>query len=591
MPKNSRTDSQKNTKRVQQKPRQSWHSSPKVASQIEVIDALQRVKSKHYPNIKSSDMLLLQQSMGNRALRQTIQQHSIPEGRRGVGEEEDQIQAQRDPAQVQRHSIPEGRRGFGQEEDVIQAKRERPRQSAFGRIANTTPARQLWGNNQTTHIQRKNGKDKGKAAPKGADPKAAGKVAGKAVKEDPAQVKQAKQEHAAFVGGGPYRFNDYVPDFTENFGKFDAIYNPSGKQFTAKMRVKFTFPDLPVPKGKTIFDQINATVVRAIHSAYAASFIGQVHKGWSGKYAFRNIRQPQSVWGTLNPINAKINVTSVKANQHYTMKAYLKKAGTANVSPNPKKGAGTVTLFKGDLDPSTQSFTGSKQTAPDEVARLRRNLPKIRFANNATAIDAKYIPDLRYVADYLKRMNRPKFNINVTGHASKTGNEPQNVTLSQGRAKAVHDKLQTFGVTNHKLSMTGVGSMGATAHGSWRKVDFGVTVDKGFSNIQDTTLHEFGHMMGLDDEYVTGRPQQLKHQRKFVRKMLGDKAYGKGQENKYADEVTKVDPLSSASVMESGNEIRVYHYVTMWQALYDTAAKASKQPATPFTWKDWKVIG
>jgi hypothetical protein len=73
--------------------------------------------------------------------------------------------------------------------------------------------------------------------------------------------------------------------------------------------------------------------------------------------------------------------------------------------------------------------------------------------------------------------------------------------------------------------------------------------------------------------------------------MLGDEAYGKGQKNKYADEVTKVDPLSSASVMESGNEIRVYHYVTMWQALYDTAAKAPKQPAPPFTWKDWKVIG
>ena len=155
----------------------------------------------------------------------------------------------------------------------------------------------------------------------------------------------------------------------------------------------------------------------------------------------------------------------------------------------------------------------------------------------------------------------------------------------------MHDKLKAFGVTNHKLSATGVGSTGATAAGSWRKVDFGIGVDKGFSNVQDTTLHEFGHMMGLDDEYVTGRAIQLKHQRKFVRKMLGDKAYGKGQENKYADEVTKVDPLSSASVMESGNEVRVAHYVTLWQALYDTAAKAPLQPVPPFTFKDWKVIG
>jgi hypothetical protein len=55
--------------------------------------------------------------------------------------------------------------------------------------------------------------------------------------------------------------------------------------------------------------------------------------------------------------------------------------------------------------------------------------------------------------------------------------------------------------------------------------------------------------------------------------------------------VTKVDPLSSASVMESGNEVRPYHYVTLWQALYDTAAKGGNQPTPAFTWKDWKVVG
>ncbi len=43
--------------------------------------------------------------------------------------------------------------------------------------------------------------------------------------------------------------------------------------------------------------------------------------------------------------------------------------------------------------------------------------------------------------------------------------------------------------------------------------------------------------------------------------------------------------------MESGSEVRVYHYVTLWQALYETAAKAASQPTPALTFADWKVIG
>jgi hypothetical protein len=240
----------------------------------------------------------------------------------------------------------------------------------------------------------------------------------------------------------------------------------------------------------------------------------------------------------------------------------------------------------------TQSFTGNPTTGSDEIKRLKRNLPKIHFANESMAIEEKYIPDLQYVADYLRQMNRPKFNINVVGHANKTGNEANNVKYSAQRAQIVMNKLKALGVKNHALSSTGVGSTGATADGSWRKVDFAITVDKSFSNVQNTTLHEFGHMLGLDDEYVRKKDTRTHTtQKAFMAKMLGEETYGKGKEGKLGEEVTSVLPLSSASVMESGNEVRPYHYVTLWQALYDTAAKAANQPTPPLTWKDWKVSG
>ena len=507
------------------------------------------------------DVLRLQRYAGNQAATLAVQRHQIPPSREAVGEEDDEVGVQllRDPA------APVQRRA---------AHRSSRRTSAFGRTSGPGVPVQLWGRGPQASVQRKG-------------------PMSKLLSELAAEAKAAKQ-YSEFVGGGPYKINDFEPDFTENFGKFDTIYDPGAKQLTVNMRVKFTFPDLPVPAIKKIQDFPKVLKVRQIHAAYVTNFLDQVQKGWGGKFQFRNVRQPETVWGKLNPISVKLNVTQVHSNEHYTMKAYLSKAGVANVSPNPPAGGGSgrITLFKGDLDSSTQGFTGSAQTGTDEVARLKRNLPKIRFSQNSAIVEPQYIPDLQFVADYLKRMNRPKFTIDIVGHASKTGKELSNEVVSKRRAENVHSRLKGFGLTNHVLTQRGVGSTGATRDGTWRKVDFGVTVDPGFSNVQDTTLHEFGHMLGLDDEYVTTRAIQLKHQRNFVRKMLGDKSYGAGdKKNKYADEVSKVDPLQSGSVMYSGDEVRVYHYVTMWQGLYNTAEKAAKQPAPKFSFKDWKVIG
>jgi hypothetical protein len=192
-------------------------------------------------------------------------------------------------------------------------------------------------------------------------------------------------------------------------------------------------------------------------------------------------------------------------------------------------------------------------------------------------------------------MSRPKFIINVVGHASKTGPEPENIKYSQARAQSVMDKLKGYGVTNHTLSASGVGSTGATEDGSWRKVDFVASVDPSFSNVQDVDMHEFGHMLGLDDEYTyAGETRDWNSQKDFIKKMLGEEAYGKGNEEKYASEVSKIQkiaPESSAGVMYAGDEVRVYNYVTFWKALYDTAAMGGNQPTPAFSWKDWKVIG
>jgi outer membrane protein OmpA-like peptidoglycan-associated protein len=508
------------------------------------------------PPLSPSDVVMMQRTAGNSAAAQmVVQRHKIDAGRQGVGDQGDELPE--DEVPVQRLATP------GAAKPVMRRHAFERRAPAFGRAGpQRTAVPSLWGSG--------------------------------AVQRRGPSVKQAKEELGKFVGGGAIKINNFIPDFTENFGKFDVVYNPGVKQLTINMRVKFTFPDLPEPKKGGPLEGVHKALNETIKLAYATNFIGQVTKGWSGKFQFKNAREPQSVWGALNPITVKLNVTKDDANPHYVLKGYFSKSDVANVTSNPAvgaKGAGSINLFKGDLDSKTQSFTGSASHGPDEIVRLQRNLPKIRFGRDSSSIASKYIPDLVYVSDYLRRMNRPKFNIVIVGRANKSGREPRNVAVSAARAKAVDAKLTALGVTNHSLKSRGDGSTGATADGSWRKVDFEIGVDPSFSNVQDTTLHEFGHMLGLDDEYVTKRGIQLKHQRNFVQKMLGTEAYGKKNKNKYADEITSVDKLKSAGVMYSGDEVRVGNYVTLWQALFNAAEASANQPSPKFSFKDWKVIG
>ncbi len=205
---------------------------------------------------------------------------------------------------LQKHSS--GREtGEGEDEDEIQAKSMIQRaQVCWSSQQRRATSSLLWGDGRSVSVQRKNGKgDAGvkEAGPKGEgakaiDPKAAPADKKEVKAEDPA-VKQAEEEYKKFISAGPYRINPYVPDQVDDFGKFETIYDPANRTLTADMRVKFTFPDLPIPKGDTFFEKSSASMAKVIQVNYIANFIGQVHRGWSNRFTFRNVREPQSIWG------------------------------------------------------------------------------------------------------------------------------------------------------------------------------------------------------------------------------------------------------------------------------------------------------
>ncbi len=101
-------------------------------------------------------------------------------------------------------------------------------------------------------------------------------------------------------------------------------------------------------------------------------------------------------------------------------------------------------------------------------------------------------------------------------------------------------------------------------------------VDPAVVNKLDTAGHEFGHMLGVGDEYGT-KGDKTSHWN------LVKKAFGQ----QYADDVALKDVPGGGSIMRGGQEVRIYHYVTFWQALCESTLKAAL-PDPKFGYDDWK---
>ena len=267
----------------------------------------------------------------------------------------------------------------------------------------------------------------------------------------------------------------------------------------------------------------------------------------------------------------------MKNNGHFKLDIWHKKSDTANI-----RNDGTGSLFKGDDVPNVNQFPN---TGKNEINRLKQVAPPIRFASGSAKLDGAAQTTLSFLADYVKRINNPKFKLAIKGHASADGQKDTNLKLSRERAQAVHDFLATKGIkAPHIMSHDGVGEAGAGTGATWRKVVFSPTLQAGFQNVQDVTPHEFGHMIGLDDEYDSGRGATTDHY------ALVKKAFGQ----KYADKVAKVNVggvTDQESVMEGGSDVRVYHYVTLWDALVKTTLQKAPLPTPKFGYNDWKIDG
>jgi outer membrane protein OmpA-like peptidoglycan-associated protein len=418
------------------------------------------------------------------------------------------------------------------------------------------------------------GKEKVELKVRAADDKSGSASSGQLTLWD-AKFLQAKKDFPLFVGSN-YKLADFRIGLN---GKFDVNYAPAANTVNVDMRVFFKFPDDPIPEANAgnlfgLLIKKDVAAAKQRQQDYRDNFMKQIKAQWSGRYQFKNVREPQSIWGKLNPTTVSVNVTEDESNPHFTINVYQKTKGTAAVS-----GANTVKLFQGDDVPAPNFNPG---TAAGELTRVNRNTPTpILFANNKTDIPAADRDKLQFLGTYLSRINNPKFEINIVGHASKTGKEKDNQGLSEQRAQAVAGVLTGAGAGHHKITASGVGQTGADATDQWRKVEITSAIPAGWQNMQDVTAHEFGHMLGLGDEYATSTSGPTATHYDLVKKAFGQA---------YADQVAKRGDTDYGSIMEGGSDVRIQHYVTIWSGFAEATLKAAV-PDPKFGYDDWKFIG
>jgi len=358
-------------------------------------------------------------------------------------------------------------------------------------------------------------------------------------------------------------------------GNFDATYNPSAKRLEIQVRVAFNFVDDLAGAAKW---------TKTTKQAYTQKFMTQVRNAWTGQYQFQNIAEPKLVWKRLNPISVKVAAKEDTAAPHFTATVHKKQVVDAVHGATADFSAGSTT-------PNKNPFPN---TGPAELAALQAKTPTpVLFAAGTAAIGGADAPKLQFLGTYLHAVRQPKFQLTVTGHvapdpaavtpAQVTAAAKAANTLSRQRANAVRDAIRAAGGNaHHKLTVVAKGNTAGVAAPAGDKVDIASAVDPSYVNQQPVLPHEFGHMLGLGDEYVSGA------------KKVGDPAthHGLAKTALGQDMADSFATLSvdSEGIMQGGKDVRPVHYVTLWSALGAAAATAAA-PAPPFADVDWKFVG
>ncbi|WP_217922982.1 OmpA family protein [Miltoncostaea oceani] len=387
----------------------------------------------------------------------------------------------------------------------------------------------------------------------------------------------------AFMGMS-YVFKDVKP--TTGGGLFDLAYEPTTGDMVVTVKIHFDFRDgnlldptwltavggLPgvIAKGWTIDQFIWSDDEKA---AWSASAIAQIQEVWSERFVFFS-QKPG--WESLPPVNVRV----VVAESPKTGPGKAQWVVAVNKWPDDAGMTEAMTWSGVRGDQNTGRLHESSADAggagdPDSVHRTRTTGSRARYGqvdtDNPGTISfpkggADLTPEdatrLQTFGATLGAPDIPPFPVTVTGHASAEGEEERNFTLSRRRADAVADAI-VKGSPHRTPEVRAEGEAGAAPDDpAWRIVR--ITVGA-FEATRTVVVHEFGHMLGLDDEYPTEDPAVPGGP--ATARPVGARPDHSALAERLIPGQQPIQAHHDESIMSNGDEVRPYHYVTFLEAL------------------------
>lgn len=381
-------------------------------------------------------------------------------------------------------------------------------------------------------------------------------------------------------------------DFTPSpgLGKFNAAYLPKTSKLAVTVKLHFQFTDdASAPTGWSLLmslmrgqDLSRVMWDEAQRKDYISQFTSRVHARWSGAHTIRSIK-PCWVFSAVPDVN--VGVAADPADAHYLVKVHK--------SVGPGIDYQSIGHNENLLDPTKQPTADFWQSDNREepnfnsgaVARTERQrieaaitaagAARVLFAVNTADPTPAGAAALTQLASALNAANpsAPLIPLIVQGLASAEGARGHNLDLSRERGQRVADVLAAAGV-RQPVNHSGGGPVGAPRDPSNRAAT--IAADTAFestyaSNRYSVSEHEFGHMLGLPDEYSNATSGPLV-----------------GVQTKYTGLVTSAGLAAptfgedTSSQMSNGVDVLPRHYVTLWEAL-------AKMTAPDLGQADWRI--
>jgi outer membrane protein OmpA-like peptidoglycan-associated protein len=305
-------------------------------------------------------------------------------------------------------------------------------------------------------------------------------------------------------------------------------------------------------------------------TTFASEFISQVSSTWSGQHQMSSTKPCWEHYSALPMVHvvqvddaasAHYNMTIHKVSDAELPFVYRSAINNENLSDPAAQPTGDLW----ETDTASNANFRSRRVATDERKRIDAAIAaagagRIQFEKDSAVVPPGERGKLDQLASALNQVypNAPRIPLDLTGWASAEGTAARNNDLSLDRALAVERYLSGRSVPQ-PLTSIGFGATGAPNDVANRRVD--VATDTTFEstyadNDYSVGVHEFGHMLGLTDEYRATETGLLAGARTNYETLMTSAGVEKPRWGE-----------DTSSIISAGVDVLPRHYVTIWEAL------------------------